>query len=235
VAGVALQIFSLGIPCIYYGTEQSFSGPERALREQFLPDYDAGDPPPDKYLREAMFGPDHPLRDGAAGLASGTAVLDPDLPGFGAFGTSGHHCFDPGSAAYRRIPALIAARSKFPVLRSGRQYQRPTSNFQAPFALPPAGELIAWSRILDDEEALCIVNGHGRERRGADVMVDAQLNGAPGATLQVIANTEQASMAAFTGPHPVGERLPVKFRDGAAFVEIRGIGPSETLVLSNHA
>ena len=29
------------------------------------------------------------------------------------------------------------------------------------------GELIAWSRILDDEEALCIVNGHGAEYRGA--------------------------------------------------------------------
>ena len=235
VAGVALQLFSLGIPCIYYGTEQSFSGPEKALRDQFLPDYDAGDPPPDKYLREAMFGPEHPLRDGAAGFVSGAAVPDAALPGFGPFGTSGHHCFDPTSAAYTRIAALIAARRRFPVLRGGRQYQRPISNFLAPFALPPAGEIIAWSRILDDEEALCIVNGHGRERRGADVLVDAQLNGAPGATMQVVANTEQAATAGFAGPHPVGETLPVKFRNRTAYVEIRGLGPSEVLVFSNHA
>jgi hypothetical protein len=29
--------------------------------------------------------------------------------------------------------------------------------------LPSQGELIAWSRILDDEETLCIVNGHGAQ------------------------------------------------------------------------
>ena len=36
VAGVALQLFTLGIPCIYYGTEQAFAGPEPAERA-FLP------------------------------------------------------------------------------------------------------------------------------------------------------------------------------------------------------
>jgi hypothetical protein len=41
------------------------------------------------------------------------------------------------------------------------------SIFGFPFALPSAGELIAWSRILDDEEALCILNGHGNEARAA--------------------------------------------------------------------
>src|SRR5215831_12748415 len=33
VAPVAIQLFSLGIPCIYYGTEQAFSGPEKSERE----------------------------------------------------------------------------------------------------------------------------------------------------------------------------------------------------------
>ena len=234
VAGVALQLFSLGIPCIYYGTEQSFAGPEKALRDQFLPDYNAGDPPPDKYLREAMFGPAHPLRDGNAGFVAGQPVTDPDLPGFGPFGTSGHHCFDTDSPAYRRIAALCRVRQRFPVLRSGRQYQRAVANFGGPFVLPAAGELIAWSRILDDEEALCIVNGHGRERRGGDVVVDARLNAAAGATFEVIANSAQAAGGTFNGLHPIGERLAVKFREGTAFVEVRGLGPSETLVLLNH-
>jgi glycosidase len=234
VAGVALQLFSLGIPCIYYGTEQSFAGPEKALREQFLPDYNAGDPPPDKYLREAMFGPAHPLRDGNAGFAQGQAVEDPGLPGFGPFGTAGRQCFDSSAPAYRRIAALCAVRQRFPVLRSGRQYQRPISNFGAPFALPSSGELIAWSRILDDEEALCIVNGHGNARRGGDVLVDARLNAGANPAFEVVANSEQAaSTGAFAPQHPVGAKLPVLFRDGIAFVQVRDLGPSEVLVLAN--
>jgi glycosidase len=233
VAGVALQLFSLGIPCIYYGTEQSFAGPEKALREQFLPDFTL-DTGTDKFLREAMFGPEHPLRDGRAGIGANGGAADPNLPGFGPFGTAGRHCFDPNSAAYQRIAALLAARRAFPVLRVGRQYQRPISNFQAPFASPGPGELIAWSRLLDDEEALCVVNGHGLERRGGDVMIDAGLNQRPGAILQVVANTEQAANAGFAGTHRIGTQLPVKFRDGAAFVEIRDLGPSEALVLVNH-
>ena len=233
VAGVALQLLSLGIACIYYGTEQSFAGPEKSERDQYLPDYNRGNPPPDKYLREAMFGPEHPLKSGNAGFVAAQPVTDSAFPGFGPFGTTGHHCFDPTSPAYRRIAALCAARKRFPVLHSGRQYQRPISNFGQPFALPPAGELIAWSRILDDEEALCIVNGHGVARRGGDVVVDAQLNGAPGATMEVVVNTAQSGSGAFAGTHPVGQKLPVRFREGAAYVEIRDVGPSEVLVLMN--
>jgi len=230
VAGVALQAFSLGIPCIYYGTEQSFAGPEKALREQFLPDLNP-DTGTDKFLREAMFGPEHPLKQGRAGLPNGKASVDPSLPGFGPFGTVGRHCFDPKSAAYTRIAALLDVRKRFPVLRTGRQYQREISNFGAPFALPPAGELIAWSRILDDEEALCIVNGNGVARRGADVVVDARMNPV-GSELEVIANSEQAGTGS-AGTNPVGRRLQVKQRDGVAFVEIRDVGPSEVLLLDN--
>jgi glycosidase len=228
VAGIAIQLFALGIPCIYYGTEQGFAGPERSLRAQFLPDYGAG---PDKYLREAMFGPEHPRLSGRAGLQAGAGGLDPALPGFGPFGTAGAHCFDPGAPAYVRIGALIAVRARYPVLRYGRQYQRPLSNFGAPFALPPGGELIAWSRVLDDEEALCVVNGHGTAARGGQVVVDAGLNAGPGALFEVVASSAQA--AGGPAPHVVGQRLPVRFRDGTAFVQIDGLPPSEVLVLVN--
>ena len=64
-------------------------GPRSALRDQFLPDYNAGNPPPDKYLREAMFGPEHPALEGAAGLQAGAGGLDTALPGFRAFRDSG--------------------------------------------------------------------------------------------------------------------------------------------------
>jgi glycosidase len=230
VAGVAIQLFSLGIPCIYYGTEQAFAGPEKSERDQYLPDYNRGT---DKYLRETMFGPEHPRLGGASGLQPGAAGLDPALPGFGPFGTMGHHCFDPAAPAYVRIAALIAARKTFPLLRYGRQYPREISNFGAPFALPPGGELIAWSRVLDDEEALCVVNGHGQDARGGQVVVDAGLNRRAGAFFEVVANSAQAATSNDGGPHPVGQRLSVQFRGPTAFVWIEPLAPSEVLVLVN--
>lgn len=238
VAGVALQLFGLGIPCIYYGTEQAFSGPERSEREQYLPDYGVGNPPPDKYLREAMFGPEHPRLPGLAGIG-----FDPAMPGFGPFGTSGAHAFNPNSPAFVRIQALIEVRASYPSLRYGRQYQREISNFDSPFVLSNSGELIAWSRILDDEEVLCIVNGHGVEMRGGDVLIDPSLNSpqAPGNPwggqpphLVVIANTAQTAVGpGYAGSHPIGSELAVGWRGGVAYISIRNVAPSEVILLVN--
>jgi glycosidase len=232
VAGVALQLFTLGIPCVYYGTEQSFAGPEPSQRA-FLPGWKGGDHA-DRYLREAMFGPRHPRSGGLDGVPP-NADFDRSLPGFGAFGTAGAHCFDPEFGAYRRIAALAAVRSRFPVLRKGRQYLRPVALFGAPFAFHGPGELVAWSRILSDEEALCIVNAHGRESRGGDVLIDAALN-APGTELLVIANSLQAALGSPAGiVHPVGSRVGVeRSPDGSAYVPIRNLPASEVLVLVNH-
>jgi glycosidase len=229
-AGVALQLFTLGIPCIYYGTEQALAGPEPSER-RFLPDWKSSD----RYLREAMFGPEHPRKRGRDGLAPPPGGLDESLPGFGPFGTAGRHCFDEANAAYVRIAALTALRSRHAVLRHGRQYLRPISLFGGPFGLPGAGEIIAWSRILDDEEALCVVNGHGQDARGADVLVDAGLN-PPGSSMTVVANTAEAAGAGrAAGSHRVRSTLPVKRTpDGIAYVEIRDVAPSEVIVLINH-
>ncbi|MDH4250802.1 MAG: alpha-amylase family glycosyl hydrolase [Nitrospira sp.] len=232
VVGVALQLFTLGIPCIYYGTEQSFAGPEE-LACQFLPGWKGGDHA-DRYLREAMFGPEHPRAAGQAGLSSSDG-FDPTLPGFGPFGTAGAHCFDPNFHAYRRIATLAAIRQRFPVLRVGRQYLRPVSLFDGPFLLQGPGELVSWSRILSDEEALCMINPHGTQARGGDVVVDADLN-QPGMALTVIANSMEAGGGTSAGiAHPVGSQLPIKRRsDGAAFVEIRNLAPSAVIVAVNH-
>jgi hypothetical protein len=64
--------------------------------------------------------------------------------------------------------------------------------------------------------------------------VDAKLNGRSDATFQVIANTAQAADPGFSGTHSVGARLPVKFREGNAFIEIRDVKPSEVILLSDH-
>ena len=155
------------------------------------------------------------------------------MPGFGAFGTVGRHCFDTKASAYTRIAALTAVRAQYPVLRYGRQYERQISNFNAPFAYPAGGELITWSRILDDEEALCVVNGHGIAPRGGRVIVDGSLNSASGAFFQVVANSAQAAEINYAGTHPVGEHVPVQFQGPTAFVQINNVQPSEVLVLIN--
>jgi hypothetical protein len=221
VAGVALQLFTLGIPCVYYGTEQALGGPEPDAR-QWLPEWGGSD----RYLRETLFGPLHPRASGRAGLQGGAS--DAELPGFGPFGTAGAHAFDPAHPAYLRIAQLCALRRRFPVLRHGRQYRRPVSLFGAAFQFLGGGELLAWSRILDDEEALCIVNTHGTDARGGDVLVDAAL-AVRAPAFRVVANTTPVGPA-----QPVGAILPVRHTpDGVAYLEIRDLPASEVLVLDN--
>mgnify|MGYP005847337901 CR=1 FL=1 len=223
-AGVAIQLFSLGIPCIYYGTEQALAGPEPSERH-WLPEWKASD----RYLREAMFGPAHARRHGRAGFTA----IDEELPGFGPFGTAGQHCFDPRHPAYRRIAAMAALRRDFPVLRYGRQYLRPISFLGRPFGLYGPGEIVAWSRVLDDEEMVCILNTHGADHRGTDVLVDANLSGG---SMTIVLNSAQAANSPnYNGPHPVGSILPVRrTSEGIAYVEIRDIGSSELIILTNH-
>lgn len=231
VAGVALQLFTLTIPCIYYGTEQAFSyyAPERN-QVGFL--IGEGWGTSDHFLREAMFGPEHPQIPGIDGLGN-----DPSSPGFGPFGTAGRHCFDPSNAAYVRIRHLLEVRNRFQTLRRGRQYQRPLEQFGWNNLDYPAGELIAWSRILDDHEVLCIVNSNGGATKSGAVLVDANLN-AQGSGMQVVANTaEIAALAAglpYQGFHPAGSSVVIRRPDpaGPAFVNIQGVGPSEVLLFA---
>ncbi len=74
--------------------------------------------------------------------------------------------------------------------------------------------------------------------------LDAALNAATGAgqpwatvggapVFTVIANSAQAATTPYLGAHPVGQRLPINVRNGAAFVSLRDIQPSEVLVLIN--
>ena len=195
-AATALQLFTLGIPCIYYGTEQALSGPEPAER-QWLPNWGSHD----AYLREAMFGPS----------------------GFPAFGAPGQHVFDVNHPAYTRIRQMAALRQNFPVLRHGRQYRRQLST-NGPFEFRGSDQLTAWSRILDDEEALVIVNTNGAAARSGRVVVDASLNRA-GGNFTVVLHTGDAAQ--------VGTTRTVQETAATRFVDIRDVAPSEVVVLVN--
>jgi glycosidase len=231
VAATAIQLFALGIPCIYYGSEQAFAGPA-ASQVPFLAGLGWGSN--DRYLREAMFGPAHPRAPHSEDLDTQVTARDEALPGFGPFGTFDTHAFDTTSPAYRRIEALCATRAQHAVLRVGRQYQRPVRVF-GDFALPAAGELIAWSRILDTDEALILVNPNGEGARGGQVVVAGEL-ARIGEEFLVVVNTAEAGAApgTFAGPHPAGSRVAVRGRRFAgepAFVAIDPLPPAEVLVL----
>ncbi len=226
-AATILQLFTLGIPCIYYGTEQALSGPEPAERK-WLPEWKGSD----RYLREAMFGPKHPRASGIAGLNN----QDMDLPGFGPFGTAGYHCFDENNPVFRRIAAALQLRKKYPALRSGRQYLRCISFLNKPFGIYGSGEIIAWSRILDDEELLCVLNPNGIEPRGANIIIDSALNYSDDSNMITVFNTAQvADPVGYEGSHPVGSTVSVyRTSEGRVFVRIRDLEPAEVIVLANH-
>jgi hypothetical protein len=155
---VGTQLTILGIPCLYYGTEQAFDGSEEAARA-------GSHGHEDRYIRESMFG--------------GT---------FGAKRTAGCHFFDPEHPTYLRIAAIARLRrANDPLgqaLRRGRLYLRETSFLDQPYGLPAGGELAAWSRILHHHEVLVALNTHGTQARGAFVTVDASLH-PPGSVLTV--------------------------------------------------
>lgn len=156
---VGTQLATLGIPCIYYGTEQAFDGSESRHDASVEPRGSDGSlPHADRYIRESMWG-----------------------SRFGAFGTEGCHFFDPAHPTYLRIAAIARVRNRRDgvglALRRGRQYLRQTSAaLEGPYRDPGAGDLTAWSRILLDREVLVALNTHGRESRAAHVTVDASLH-----------------------------------------------------------
>ena len=102
-------------------------------------------------------------------------------------------------------------RNAHPVLRIGRQYVRQTRIPGTSFELPKASELVAWSRILDNHEAVCIVNPNGVAARGADVVVSAEI-GHVGTAFTVKANTAQAAVGSvpFTDTHSVRSKVRAK-------------------------
>lgn len=219
VPAIALQLFCLGIPCLYYGTEQALSGPDQATRGAFLAGVGG-----DRFLRETLFAA-HPLASGRAGRDNVGAARFDALPGFGPFGTVGAHCFDEQFVGYQRIAALTALRHASVVLRLGRQYKSDISYLTYPFAKEyEAGQLVAWSRILDAEEILVVINPNGDAARGARIAVDANLNAAPGKKFTRL-------LQAAAGDSPA--TLDVYEAFGWRYVEVWDLAPTGVLVYRN--
>lgn len=178
---VGVQLTTLGIPCIYYGTEQGLDGNE-GYHDVGVEARDVWGKIPfnDRYIRETLFG-------GA----------------FGAFQTSGLSCFNRDHPAYLRIAAIARVVTRKDsvgmALRRGRQYHRETRFDGIHFVGPRQGELVAWSRILYDREVLIALNTHGTQGRGADVTVDANLH-PDGSKLEVLYRSDWTDAELKTPP-----------------------------------
>jgi hypothetical protein len=141
-AATAIQLLTLGIPCLYYGTEQG----SLDLRSPNGCGCRAGEVTIAICVRRCSGRAFRVLQAGLAfrGSVPGTGLIM-SSQGSGRSAQPGAHCFVPGFPLYLRTAAITAVRSEFPVVRSGRQYPRPVSVFGEPFGSARAGELFGQS------------------------------------------------------------------------------------------
>jgi hypothetical protein len=145
-ATLGLNLCSMGIPCIYYGTEQKFDGTSDKPAPHSSNHY------ADQFIREAMFG-------GA----------------FGAFGSHNRHFFDEATPTYRVIHDLTQLRANQITLRRGEQYLCIVSSASMAHRIPCFSDMasrhsksvIAWLRVYEGEEVLCAMNTNADDEAGA--------------------------------------------------------------------
>lgn len=186
----------------------------------------------------------HPLGDKAsqnstqqketpAGYKNSAKTPESPTAGANAFSKAPRALNSNDAAAATHTDTLESIQNRLRVLRDGTYYARPISLFHGSFRNYGTGEIVAWSRILEKQEAVCVVNSHSQYPRGADVLVDSELN-PPGSALTVIHVTAEHAEPGTTAVYSVGSQIPVQRRfDGTAFIAIREIAPAMTLVLSN--
>ena len=180
---VGLVLTLPGIPAIYYGTEQAFDGSQDYHDYSVEPQHEFID----RYIRECMFGGK-----------------------FGAFATEGCHFFDSEHPTYLRIALIASLRNRQDsigkTLRRGHNYLRETSFLDRPFAVPPAGEVIAWSMVLYINEVLMALNTNGLENRGGFITIDSSL-------------------------HPIGSTMTILYRSNWTDEQLRNPPQTETLLV----
>ncbi len=109
--------------------------------------------------------------------------------------------FDRTFPFYEHIQKIAQVRASQPALRYGRQYFRPVSGDHAEFEVSTfAPGVVAFSRILSDEEVVVVANTTNQDVKGLAVIVDYELN-APGTAYQVL----YSNKATFIQPGEVEE------------------------------
>ncbi len=135
--------------------------------------------------------------------------------------------FQQGSFFYEQISQLAKVRAAEPALRYGRFYFRPISGDGQHFGVSafPQG-ILAFSRILMDQEVVVVANCSTSDSRTFDVIVDITLN-QPTDRYRV----RYSNKSAFQGPGPVQHKpagsVSIQEADGGS-----GIGPLRSIRVS---
>jgi glycosidase len=164
LAVMALNATTLGIPCIYYGTEQLFDG-------QGGGDYG------DRYIREAMFGGEF-----GAFRSRGRHFFSED-----------HGVYPELVKIHHLRNSLLPLRRGRQYLREISSAGDGV-NFWFPQVLGgPMRSIVAWSRIFNDDEVLCAINTDPDHASAAFVTVDSDLR-ASGSLLTCLYSTDAAEI-----------------------------------------
>lgn len=136
--------------------------------------------------------------------------------------------FDLQHPFYQTLAALTTLRAAQPALRYGRFYFRPLSGDGFHFGVSnTAPGVIAFSRILNDQEVLLVANTANATPFAGEIIVDRNLNPA-GLSWQVLYSNR---------PTPLLPR-PIRVRDNVDIREVdgtRGSGPVAVLTVSLRA
>lgn len=112
--------------------------------------------------------------------------------------------FDTGSIFYQAIKNIALVRANQPALRYGRQYFRPLSGDDTVFRVSTlAPGVLAFSRLLSDQEVVIVANTDTQETFSLAIIVDGTINSV-GAAYQVL----YSNKSNFTNPGPVAESSP---------------------------
>ena len=123
--------------------------------------------------------------------------------------------FSTSAPFYQAIQKIATVRAARPSLRYGRQYVRPISGDNAHFGVSPfAPGVLAFSRILDENEVVVVANTDTGASHTVDVIVDASLNPA-GKVMRVLYSNKTSPQA----PRSVHARARQRHRAGGRWLD----------------
>ena len=142
-------------------------------------------------------------------------------------GAGGPNGFDMSYPLYRAVQQIAQVRAEQPALRYGRQYFRQVSGNLTEFGISPfPSGVLAFSRILNDQEVVVVANTNTTQGFQGEVIVDHELN--PEGTLYKVLYSNKkggskAPGAVVNRPRP-GDNLAIYDIDGSV-----SSGPACTL------
>jgi hypothetical protein len=173
LAVLGMNLMTIGVPCIYYGTEQGFNG--HALGEE------GGD----RYIREAMLGgASAPSAAGTVTSSTKTAQSTKNSP----------RCL---RSAPNTLPCGVGCQYLREISENGDDYALPQADETGEWR-----SLVAWSRLHGGEEIVLALNTDSDKERSAWVTVAPECHAPDSRPLKCLYSTDPAQTGTETSGPP---------------------------------